>query len=101
MEAKKIARNPKLGRRVALKAGLALGAAALTSRATAQRRPEVRWTMATSWPATIHPHHMAERWAKLVEEMSGGRMVVDVRPSGAIVGAFEVLDAAHSGVVQA
>jgi TRAP-type mannitol/chloroaromatic compound transport system substrate-binding protein len=92
-----------VARRKVLKGGLALGlgAMALGSPAKAQRRPEVRWTMATSWPATIHLHHMAEYWAKKVEEMSGGRMVVDVRPSGAIVGAFEVLDAANTGVVQA
>lgn len=92
-----------VARRKVLKGGLALGlgAMALGSPAKAQRRPEVRWTMATSWPAAIHLHHMAEYWAKKVEEMSGGRMVVDVRPSGAIVGAFEVLDAASTGVVQA
>lgn len=97
------ASEAKVDRRTALKAGVvALGAAAtLGSPAVAQRRPEVRWTMATSWPTAIFHHHMAEYWAKKVEEMSGGRMVVDVRPSGAIVGAFEVLDATHSGVIQA
>jgi TRAP-type mannitol/chloroaromatic compound transport system substrate-binding protein len=45
-----------VARRKVLKGGLALGlgAMALGSPAKAQRRPEVRWTMATSWPATIH-----------------------------------------------
>ncbi|WP_243089536.1 TRAP transporter substrate-binding protein [Thermus neutrinimicus] len=99
--AQKASKRFRTDRRTFLKAGITLGAATLSGQAVAQRRPEVRWTMATSWPATIHLHHMAQFWAKKVEEMSGGRMVVDVQPSGAIVGAFEVLDAAHSGVVQA
>lgn len=91
----------KVDRRTALKAGLALGAVTLGNKAAAQRRPEVRWTMATSWTAGLPFQRFAEYWAKSVEEMSAGRMVVDVRPAGAIVGAFEVLDAAHAGVIQA
>jgi TRAP-type mannitol/chloroaromatic compound transport system substrate-binding protein len=76
-------------------AALALVAALSTSLAQ-----EHRWTMATSWPAALSFQILAQEFADNVERMSGGRMVIDVQPSGAIVGAFEVLDAAHSGIVE-
>jgi TRAP-type mannitol/chloroaromatic compound transport system substrate-binding protein len=37
----------------------------------------------------------------MVEEMSGGRLKWEVLPAGAVVGAFEVLDAVHRGVLDA
>ena len=61
---------------------------------------EYRWTMATSWPAALNFHILAEEFAEYVERASGGRMVIDVQPSGAVVGPFEVLDAADSGIVE-
>lgn len=61
---------------------------------------EVRWTMVTSWPSSLNFHLLAEEFAEKVEAMSGGRMVIDVEPAGAIVGALEVLDAADSGIVE-
>lgn len=37
--------------------------------------------------------------ADRVDKMSGGRLKIQTQPSGAIVGAFEVLDATHSGTL--
>lgn len=59
----------------------------------------IDWTIATSWPAGILLHEMAEMWAERVEKASGGRMRIEVLPSGAMVGAMEVLDATHAGTI--
>lgn len=75
----------------------AILAVGLLAQASAQ---QYRWTMATSWPAALSFHILAQEFADNVARMSGGRMVIDVQPSGAIVGAFEVLDAADSGIVE-
>jgi TRAP-type mannitol/chloroaromatic compound transport system substrate-binding protein len=77
-----------------------LAVAALLSFAATAAAQEYRWTMATSWPSALNFHVLAEEFADYVERASGGRMVIDVQPSGAIVGALEVLDAADSGIVE-
>jgi TRAP-type mannitol/chloroaromatic compound transport system substrate-binding protein len=42
---------------------------------------------------------MAQDYANRVEEMSGGRLKIDVLPAGAVVAAFQVLDAVNDGVL--
>lgn len=59
-----------------------------------------RWTMATSWPSGLPAQDLANLFADRVESMSGGRLVIDVHPAGAIVSAFEVLDAVDQGSVE-
>lgn len=41
------------------------------------------------------------RFTANIEEMSGGRLKIEVLPSGAVVGAFEIGDAVDKGVVEA
>ena len=43
----------------------------------------------------------AKEYVTRVEEMSGGRIRVDLMPAGAVVGAFQVMDAVHDGVIDA
>ena len=57
------------------------------------------WTIQTSWPTGILLHEMAEKWGEKVEAASGGRMEIEVLPSGAMVGALEVLDATHTRTI--
>jgi TRAP-type mannitol/chloroaromatic compound transport system substrate-binding protein len=71
---------------------------ALTGAAAAQER--FHWTMATSWPSGLPPQLMAEMFAEKVADMSGGRLTIDVQPGGAVVGAFDVLDAVSTGTVE-
>ncbi len=65
------------------------------------KKEVIRWQMATSWPQGWLLHQMAEHWAEEVNKASGGRLVIDVSPSGAIVPPLEVLDAAHRGAIDA
>ncbi|GIX48196.1 MAG: exported solute-binding protein [Candidatus Tectimicrobiota bacterium] len=52
-----------------------------------------------SWPTGAYVFRNLRIFAEQVEKMSGGRLVIEPLPAGAIVGAFEVLDAAHRGVI--
>ena len=64
-------------------------------------RPDVRWTLQTTWAQGWLLHDMAEYFAEQVELMSGGKFIIDVQPAGAIVGGLEVLDATDTGTLDA
>jgi len=57
--------------------------------------------MQTSWPAADIWMDFAREYTTRVEEMSGGRVTVDLLPAGAVVGAFQVMDAVNDGVLDA
>ncbi len=80
-------------------AGATAGALAMPSVVTAQTPIVVK--MQSSWTASDIFHEMAGQYVERVEAMSGGRMKIDLTPSGAIVGAFQVLDAVNDGVLDA
>ncbi len=55
--------------------------------------------MQTSWPASDIWMDFARQYVERVEAMSGGRLKIDLLPAGAIVGAFQVMDAVSDGVL--
>jgi TRAP-type mannitol/chloroaromatic compound transport system substrate-binding protein len=55
--------------------------------------------MQSTWPTQDIFHATFKDWAKKVEEMSGGRLKIDVLPAGAVVPAFELLDAVNRGIL--
>jgi TRAP-type mannitol/chloroaromatic compound transport system substrate-binding protein len=57
--------------------------------------------MQTSWPSGDIWMDFAQQYVERVEAMSGGRMTIDLLPAGAVVGAFQVIDAVHDGVIDA
>ena len=59
------------------------------------------WRMVTSWPPNFPGHGVsATRLAKRLEEVSGGRISVEVFASGELIPALEVLDAVSRGTIQ-
>ena len=68
--------------------------------ADAQQKKFV-WKVQSAWPATNLLHVSAVELAKMVEEMSGGRLKWEMMPAGTIVGSFEVLDAVNRGLIDA
>jgi len=99
-----------MDRRTFLSAGAiaAVGAATACSQQTGDDAPAApavnrgerrRLRMVTTWP-TGFPGlgTAAERTAQFIQEMSGGRIEVEVYGAGEIVGAFEVFDAVSNGV---
>jgi TRAP-type mannitol/chloroaromatic compound transport system substrate-binding protein len=57
--------------------------------------------MQSSWTAADIFQEMAQQLVDRIEAMSGGRIQIDLTPAGAIVGAFQVMDAVHDGVIDA
>src|SRR5690606_24825488 len=57
--------------------------------------------MQTSWPASDIWMDFAREYVTRVEEMSNGRLKVDLLPAGAVVGAFQVMDGVNDGVLDA
>ena len=101
--AHKDARVPTTGRRKFLKtAGLA-GAAAAATIAMPQisRAQTLVWKYQSTWPTKDIFHDDAVDYAKKVNEMSGGRLKLDVLAAGAVVPAFQLQDAVQSGILDA
>lgn len=80
--------------------GAAAAATTLAAPAVLAQAPVVV-KMQTSWPASDIWMDFAREYVTRVEEMSGGRLKIDLLPAGAVVGAFQVMDAVHDGVLDA
>ncbi len=65
----------------------------------AQQQPSVTLKMQSTWAVRDIFHEVFVAWGKKVEEMSGGRFKIDILPSGAVAGAFQLIDAVHSGTL--
>ncbi|MET3794577.1 TRAP transporter substrate-binding protein [Aquamicrobium terrae] len=78
----------------------ATAASALAAPAVLAQAP-VTIKMQTSWPASDIWMDFARQYIERVEKMSGGRIKFELLPAGAVVGAFQVLDAVNDGVIDA
>jgi TRAP-type mannitol/chloroaromatic compound transport system substrate-binding protein len=81
----------------------ALGAGAVLTGAKKVRAQAktFKWRMATPWPTGIPLYtDMAKVLPDVVKKESGGRLVIDIFPAGAIAPALEVVDATRRGVCQ-
>jgi TRAP-type mannitol/chloroaromatic compound transport system substrate-binding protein len=83
-----------------------LMAASATAAATAVSAPAVqaqsgpinmRWQ--STWPSKDIFHEYAQDFGKKVNDMTGGDLKIEVLPAGAVVPAFQLLDAVSKGVL--
>ncbi len=92
-------------RRAFLKTAVAAGATAATIGfpyvKTASAQAPVIWKMQSGWPSRDILHESAVALVQKINEMSAGRIRIDLLPAGAVVGAFGIADAVHSGVLDA
>ena len=94
-------RSPASG--VSRRSMLAAAAAAtvtapLAAPAVARAEETISWTMVTAWPkGAPGVGGSADRFAAMVEAMSGGRLAITVYGAGEIVPAFEAMDAVQQG----
>ena len=65
----------------------------------AQAQKTFKLKFQASWPSGLTLFDNFKVFAKKVEAMSGGRLQIETLPAGAVVGAFEVLDATSRGVI--
>lgn len=82
---------------------LAVSAAATAGFAMPQvsRAQTVVWRLQSAWSSRDIFHEFAIDYAKRVEEMSGGRLRLDVQAAGSVVPAFQMQDAVHAGILDA
>ena len=83
-----------------------LGGAAVAGVATiampqVSRAQTVTWKYQSTWPTKDIFHEDAVDYAKKVNDMSGGRLKLDVLAAGAVVPAFQMQDAVQSGILDA
>jgi TRAP-type mannitol/chloroaromatic compound transport system substrate-binding protein len=79
-----------------------VAAAAMTDAPSVIAQPKIQWRMSTGWTAALDVlQGAAQRLAKMVDEMSGGRFRIEVFPAGQIMGAFECFDGASKGTIEA
>src|SRR5262245_58412300 len=82
-------------------AGAAITGAAAVAMPQVSRAQTVTWKYQSTWPTKDIFHEFAVDYAKKVNDMSGGRLKLDVLAAGAVVPAFQLQDAVHSGVLDA
>ena len=75
------------------------GASTLAMPGIARAQQAVTLKMQTSWPSSDVFQDMAKQYVERVEEMSNGRLKIDLLPAGAVVGAFQVQDACSDGII--
>src|SRR5262245_62867141 len=82
-------------------AGAALTGAAAVAMPQVSRAQTTTWKYQSTWPTKDIFHEFAADYAKRVNDMSGGRFKLDVLAAGAVVPAFQMSDAVHSGILEA
>ena len=76
----------------------AVGAGALAAPMVSNAQT-VAFRFQSTWPAKDLFHEYANDFAKKVNDMAGGRLKIEVLPSGAVVPAFQLLDAVNKGTL--
>lgn len=80
---------------------MGIASAAVIGAPAVQAQSTLRWRMATSYSTSLLAHHTAaEKFTKLVSEMSGGKFTISLHHAGELMPAFGVLDGVQSGTVQ-
>src|SRR5262249_21289801 len=79
----------------------AVAAAPLVDSANVIAQPKIQWRLSTAWTRSLDVQGTADRLAKIVEEMSGGRFRIEVFPGGQIMQPLECFEAASKGTIEA
>ena len=90
--------DSKTPRRRSLLKGAAVAAGALSAPMVAVAQT-TSFRFQSTWPAKDIFHEYANDFAKKVNDMAGGRLKIEVLPSGAVVPAFQLLEAVNKGTL--
>ncbi len=80
-------------------AGATAAAATLTAPTVAKAQGPITMRWQSTWPSKDIFHEYALDFAKKVNDMTGGDLKIEVLPAGAVVPAFQLLDAVSKGVL--
>ena len=86
-------------RRFLRNAAVAAGAAGALAAPAVSRAQTTSLRFQSTWPSKDIFHEYAQDFAKKVNEMAGGRLKIEVLPSGAVVPAFQLLEAVNKGTL--
>ncbi|HET7755131.1 MAG TPA: TRAP transporter substrate-binding protein [Anaeromyxobacteraceae bacterium] len=75
------------------------GAAAVAGPTIISAQAPITWRWQSTWPTKDIFHEYALDYAKKVNEMAGGRLKIEVLPAGAVVKAFDLIDAVSKGTL--
>jgi TRAP-type mannitol/chloroaromatic compound transport system substrate-binding protein len=92
-------RTTKAATRRKFLAGAAMTGAAVVAMPQVSRAQTVTWKYQSTWPTKDIFHEFAADYAKKVNDMTGGRLKLDVLAAGAVVPAFQMQDAVQSGIL--
>jgi TRAP-type mannitol/chloroaromatic compound transport system substrate-binding protein len=90
--------DAKSSRRGLLK-GAAIAAGAMSAPMVARAQQTTTFRFQSTWPAKDIFHEYATDFAKKVNDMAGNRMKIEVLPAGAVVPAFQLLEAVNKGTL--
>jgi TRAP-type mannitol/chloroaromatic compound transport system substrate-binding protein len=80
--------------------GCILAATALAAAVQASAQQSFRMRLQAAVPAAADEFKLLQRFGQRVDTMTNGRLKIEVLPDGAVVGAFEILDAVDKGLVE-
>src|SRR4051812_31442614 len=86
-------------RRRFLKTAAASAAAAVAAPTIVRAQGPITMRWQSTWPSKDIFHEYAIDYAKKVNDMTGGDLKIEVLPAGAVVPAFQLLDAVSKGVL--
>jgi TRAP-type mannitol/chloroaromatic compound transport system substrate-binding protein len=86
-------------RRKFLLAAGATGAAAVAAPTIVKAQGPIHMRWQSTWPSKDIFHEFALDYAKKVNDMTGGDLRIEVLPAGAVVPAFQLLDAVSKGLL--
>jgi TRAP-type mannitol/chloroaromatic compound transport system substrate-binding protein len=88
-----------VNRRKFLRGAALASAAAVAAPAVVRAQGPISMRWQSTWPAKDIFHEYAQDYAKKVNDMTGGDLKIEVLPAGAVVPAFQLLDAVSKGVL--
>jgi TRAP-type mannitol/chloroaromatic compound transport system substrate-binding protein len=98
MESSQITSKTASRRKFLLAAG-ATGAAAVAAPSVVKAQGPISMRWQSTWPSKDIFHEYALDYAKKVNDMTGGDLKIEVLPAGAVVPAFQLLDAVSRGLL--
>jgi TRAP-type mannitol/chloroaromatic compound transport system substrate-binding protein len=92
-------KNPAQRRRFLKKAATGAVAGGALAAPMISKAQTVSLRFQSTWPSKDIFHEYANDFAKKVNDMAGGRLKIEVLPSGAVVPAFQLLEAVNKGTL--
>src|SRR5262245_48911359 len=92
-------RSTKTTRRKFLCGAAVVTVATVTAPAVVSAQGPINMRWQSTWPSKDIFHEYALDYAKKVNDMTGGELKIEVLPAGAVVPAFQLLDAVSKGVL--